>query len=130
MRFETVAPAIVACLIGLALPAVSNAEIETSSRALARTITAEDLGEPCPSKLVEIYFQASSDEEAGVALLKLFWLADADFLKRAAIRDPQGKGNSGVLLMKTFQRFCEQEPPVSVEMAVERTIAHLESKDS
>lgn len=121
---------VVAGLVSISVATLCNAETETSSRSLATTVTAEDLGEPCPSKLVEIYFQASSDEEAGVAILQLFWLVDADFLKQAAIRDPRGETNFGVLLTETFQRSCEQEPWVSVEAAVEQTIVHMESKDS
>ena len=92
---------------------------------VARTISAGDLNELCPGKFVEIHAMANNDIEAGMAVVKLFFLVDPDFLRRAANSgvDPT---SWGIELGETFRFYCERRPVVSVRTAVNQTIAYLQ----
>ena len=88
---------------------------------VADLITYKDLDEPCPGKYSGWYLMSKNESEWGTAQVKIFFLVDKGFLKRAA--------NSGVnptewanQLGKNFRYFCEKSPTVSVKTAVKQTI--------
>lgn len=89
-------------------------------RAISRNITSDDLNEPCASKYLEIHMEASTDQQVGTAIMKLFWLVDPEFLKAAAAAtgDPQKWGLS---LGENFRFYCERTG-ISVEVAVRQTM--------
>jgi hypothetical protein len=92
---------------------------------LLETITEADLTSPCPSRYLEIHLSASSSPEAGLAILKLFWLVDREFVKNLVDTDLTGS-DVGVLLGETFRRYCEQKPVVSIDVAVKQSVVYME----
>lgn len=96
------------------------------NRRVANMITQEDLSELCPGKFLEIHSIANTSEEAGMALIKIFWLVDSSFLKRAAnkVSNPE---EWGVTLGETFRYYCEKSTPVvTVRTAALKSIRYLE----
>ena len=89
-------------------------------KAISRNITSDDLNEPCASKYLEIHMEASTDQQVGTAIMKLFWLVDPEFLKAAAAAtgDPQ---KWGISLGENFRYYCERAG-ISVEVAVRQTM--------
>ena len=64
--------------------------------------------------------EASTDQQVGTAIMKLFWLVDPEFLKAAAAAtgDPQKWGLS---LGENFHFYFERAG-ISVEVAVRQTM--------
>jgi len=100
----------------------------TGSRDLLETITEAALTAPCPSSYLEIHLTAASEEEAGLAIVKLFWLVDSEFVKGLVNTDLTGI-EVGVFLGETFRRYCEQKPVVSVDVAVKQSVVYMEWKN-
>ena len=95
------------------------------NRRVANSITNQDLYEECPGKFLEIHAMANNTEEAGLAVVKIFWLVDSAFLKRAANSGVSG-ATWGAELGETFRYFCEKAPVVNVRTAAIQTIDYLE----
>ena len=111
-------------LILLAFGGLSNA-IAKDVRAVSNSISAIDLNKPCASKFLEIHMEAKTNEQAGMAVLKLFYLVDSAYLIKlaATITDPDIFGQKlGIL----FREYCERSPSISVITAVKQTILALE----
>jgi hypothetical protein len=91
---------------------------------VSRAISPADLTEPCASKFINIHMEADSEEQAGMAIVKLFWLVDPQFLKsaQASTRDPIAWGIS---LGENFRFYCELGS-VSVATAVKQTILAMQ----
>lgn len=92
---------------------------------VANTITVQDLNEPCPGKFIEIHAMASTVDEAGMAIVKIFFLVDQAFLKRAA-NSGVNPNEWGSQLGETFRYFCEKTPVVDVRTAAKQTINYLQ----
>ncbi len=95
------------------------------NRRVANSITNQDLYEECPGKFLEIHTMANNTDEAGLAVMKIFWLVDSAFLKRAANSGISG-AKWGAQLGETFRYFCEKAPVVNVKTAAIQTINYLE----
>ena len=96
------------------------------NRRVANMITHKDLNELCPGKFLEIHSIANTSDQAGMAIMKIFWLVDSSFLKRAAnkVSNPE---EWGVTLGETFRYYCEKLiPVVTVRAAALSTISYLE----
>jgi hypothetical protein len=92
---------------------------------VARTITSKTLNEPCPGKYMEWFAMSDTNEEWGTAQVKVFYLVDKNFLKRAANSGLSG-AEWGSMLGQNFRFFCEKSPIVSVRTAVLQTIEYME----
>ena len=111
-------------MLVLALLSLEIYAEEEKNRDLLKSITEEDLIAKCPSRFLEIHLSASSSDEAGAAILKLFWLVDADFVK--GLVDSEMSGHEvGTALGGAFRRYCEQKPAVTVDVAVKQSIVYL-----
>jgi len=111
-------------LLIISLPAVTyGADV----RALANTVTRDDLQMNCSSRFLEIHMEASTSEQAGMAIIKWFWMVNPEFLKRAA-KSTSDPSAWGVYLGETFRRYCEQRPQVTVRTAVKQAIVFLENE--
>lgn len=112
--------------IVISLLVLSTLASATDNRRVANMITHKDLNELCPGKFLEIHSIASTSDQAGMAIIKIFWLVDSSFLKRAAnnVSNPE---QWGVTLGETFRYFCEKSTPVvTVRAAALKTISYLE----
>lgn len=94
-------------------------------RALANTISEDDLEAYCPARFLEIHLDAETDSAAGLAILKFFYMVDPMFMRNAANSYVNGD-EFGKILGETFRRYCEQEPLVSVGVAVKQAITYME----
>ena len=95
-------------------------------RHVANMITQKDLDALCPGKFLEIHSIANTSDQAGMAIVKIFWLVDSSFLKRAAnkVSNPE---EWSVKLGETFRYYCEKSTPVvTVRTAALKTISYLE----
>jgi hypothetical protein len=99
--------------------------VDSDSRKISNLITQKDLGESCAAKFLEIYLQAETDEQAGMALMKLFFLVDSEYLKRAMAKTSDPKA-FGLELGTVFREYCENTIPVTVQTAVKQAILALE----
>ena len=111
-------------LILLTLASLGNA-IAQDVRAVSNSISKMDLNKPCASKFLEIHMEAETDEQAGMAILKLFFLVDSEYIKKSAATIVDHDA-FGLKLGKLFQEYCEKSPSVSVKTAVQQTILALE----
>ena len=120
-------PRLLACFIFFPIASIADSVAQEDVRALANTVTRQDLQMNCPSRFLEIHMEATSSEQAGMAIVKWFWMVDPEFLKRAAqtTSDPSAWG---VYLGDTFRRYCEQQPQVNVRTAVKQAIVFMESE--
>ena len=105
-------------LTGIAVPSEEE-------RAIANTISEDDLEAYCPARFLEIHLDAETDSAAGLAILKLFYMVDPVFVRNAANSYVNGE-EFGRILGETFRRYCEQEPLVSVGVAVKQAITYME----
>ena len=105
----------------------ADANEEEKNRDLLKSITEEDLIATCPSRYLEIHLSASSSDEAGLAIWKLFWLVDSDFVKELVDGSVNGH-EVGKALGDAFRRYCEQKPAVTVDVAVKQSIVYLKYK--
>jgi len=94
-------------------------------RAVSNSISKMDLNKPCASKFLEIHMEAETDKQAGIAILKLFYLVDPAYIKKSAATIVDHDA-FGLKLGKLFQEYCEKSPSVSVKTAVQQTILALE----
>jgi hypothetical protein len=96
------------------------------NRAVSKTISKKDLSSPCASKFLEIHMMAESDEQAGTAIMKLFWLVDSAFIKEVADSGVDGR-KWGREFAESFRDYCEAQPPVNVRTAVRQTIKAMKN---
>ena len=96
----------------------------SDDRALLGFITNEVLNEKCEPTFIEIHMRAETPNQAGMALLKLFF-RNRDFLRTAATKGIKPQ-EWGIQLGETFRYHCEQRPPVSVRTAIRQTILSIE----
>lgn len=106
-------------------PLTGIAATSEEDRALANTISEDDLKAYCPARFLEIHLDAETDSAAGLAILKFFYMVDPVFVRNAANSYVNGE-EFGRILGETFRRYCEQEPLVSVGVAVKQAITYLE----
>ena len=97
----------------------------TNNLRVADLITNKDLDEPCPGKYSEWYLMSKNESEWGTAQMKIFFLVDKGFLKRAA-NSGVNPAKWGEQLGQNFRYFCEKSPTVSVKTAVKQTINYME----
>ena len=74
---------------------------------------------------MEWFAMSSNQDEWGAAQIKIFFLVDKEFLKRAANSgiSPQTWGKQ---LGQNFRYFCEKSPTVSVRKAALQTINYMD----
>ena len=106
----------------LSIPNATAADV----RGVANSISYKDLNEPCQGKFQEIHMLAKTSDEAGMAIVKIFWLVDKKFLKRIANSGVNPK-EWGLMLGETFRYYCEKvSPAVTVKAAAISTIRALD----
>ena len=93
---------------------------------VANKITQKDLNESCSSKYLEWYLMSENENVWGTAQMKIFFLVDKNFLRRAASSgvDPKQWGKQ---LGSNFRYFCEQSSTVTVKEAALQTINYMEN---
>jgi len=95
-------------------------------RGIANSISYKDLNEPCPGKFLEIHTLAKTSDEAGMAIMKIFWLVDKKYLKRIANSEINPE-EWGLMVGEMFRYYCEKSSPaVTVRAAAISTIRALE----
>jgi len=93
---------------------------------VANKITYKDLNESCPSKYLEWYLMSENEIVWGTAVMKVFFLVDKNFLRRAATSGADGK-QWGEQLGTNFSYFCEKSSDVTVREAALQTISYMEN---
>ena len=104
---------------------LASGSVFADKHIVARTITVQDLNQPCPGKYMEWFAMSNTDEQWGTAQVKVFYLVDKDFLRRAANSGLSGT-EWGTQLGQNFRYFCEKTPIVSVRTAALQTIQYME----
>ena len=104
---------------------LASGSVFADKHAVARTISVQDLNQSCPGIYMEWYAMSNTDEQWGTAIIKVFYLVDKDFLRRAANSGLSGT-EWGSQLAQNFRYFCEKTPIVSVRKAALQTIQYME----
>jgi hypothetical protein len=109
----------------LALITLVSGGLLAAENRLSDNLTREDLDSNCGAKFLEIHMEASNIDDAGMAIMKLFWMVDPEFLKIAASEE-NDPPSWGLKLGEAFRIYCEQRPPVKVRTAIKQAIIFME----